>query len=144
MEKKYTIMGASVFIIDALTKWIAHIYLPEKEIILFPGISFELGYNKGLAWGLASGYGYNTTLPIVCVTAFILYKFYKHTSPFYDNVTKMLIIAGGMGNLITRLWAPGVIDFIKLSAYGYTFPLFNIADIAICLGIVGMLHRACK
>jgi signal peptidase II len=50
-----------------------------------------------------------------------------------------LIIGGAVGNVIDRLRFGGVIDFLYFHAGSWYWPAFNLADSAICLGVVAML-----
>jgi signal peptidase II len=51
-----------------------------------------------------------------------------------------LIVGGAIGNAIDRLWLGGVADFYLLHAYGYSWYVFNIADVAIVAGVAGLLY----
>lgn len=51
-----------------------------------------------------------------------------------------LIIGGAIGNAIDRLTLGGVADFFSLHAFGYYWYVFNIADVAIVAGVVGLLY----
>ena len=51
-----------------------------------------------------------------------------------------LIIGGALGNAIDRLLLGGVADFFSLHAFGFYWYVFNIADVAIVAGVVGLLY----
>lgn len=51
-----------------------------------------------------------------------------------------LIIGGAIGNAIDRLWLGGVADFYSLHAFGFYWYVFNIADVAIVVGVVALLY----
>jgi signal peptidase II len=51
-----------------------------------------------------------------------------------------LIIGGAVGNAIDRILVGGVIDYVSLHAFGYYWYVFNIADVAIVAGVVGLLY----
>lgn len=53
-----------------------------------------------------------------------------------------LIIGGAIGNAIDRLWLGGVADFFSLHAWGYYWYVFNIADVAIVAGVIGLLYES--
>lgn len=53
-----------------------------------------------------------------------------------------LVIGGALGNLIDRLVYGKVADFFRLHGFGYSFYVFNVADAAITLGVVGLLYDA--
>ena len=51
-----------------------------------------------------------------------------------------LIMGGALGNALDRLLLGGVADFFSLHAYGYYWYVFNIADVAIVAGVIGLLY----
>ena len=53
-----------------------------------------------------------------------------------------LIIGGAVGNAIDRLWLGCVADFYLFHAYGYSWYVFNIADVAIVAGVIGLLYES--
>jgi signal peptidase II len=53
-----------------------------------------------------------------------------------------LIIGGALGNAIDRLRIGGVADFFSLHAYGFHWYVFNIADVAIVAGVIGLLYES--
>jgi signal peptidase II len=90
-------------------------------------------YNDGIAFSLPLS---NTIAMIVSILlVIILIRFgntlYQGTWKRIFNASLGLVIGGAIGNIIDRLHAPGVIDFIKLPYW----PTFNLADIAVCSGI---------
>ena len=50
-----------------------------------------------------------------------------------------MILGGAIGNLIDRVYAGDVIDFIEIGIGGYWWPVFNVADIAVSVGAVLLL-----
>ena len=55
-----------------------------------------------------------------------------------------LIIGGALGNAIDRVLIGGVADFFSLHAFGFYWYVFNIADVAIVAGVVGLLYDSYK
>jgi signal peptidase II len=51
-----------------------------------------------------------------------------------------LIVGGAVGNAIDRLVHGGVVDYMSLHAFGYYWYVFNIADVAIVAGVIGLLY----
>ena len=91
--------------------------------------------NTGSAFGLFSNSSLFLILLALCVLVFL--TFYVWTKLTYKNKIELLSItlfaAGTLGNLIERVKFGYVIDYIKLSFID--FPIFNVFDIMICLGV---------
>ena len=104
----------------------------------FMGIEFSLGHvhNKGAAWGVLAEYS-NTLLVMRCVSvvAIILYLVFFNKVRSYD-LPLILIIAGAIGNILDFLIYGSVIDMFHFNFWGYDYPLFNIADSSIFIGVV--------
>lgn len=95
--------------------------------------------NRGFSWGLFhSGHTWQfvgVTLIISLVTAFVCWQAMqvkKQSVPFIGYVC---ILVGSLSNLFDRVWYQGVIDFIVLSYHGYSWPVFNVADVAVVVGV---------
>lgn len=140
MRKKSFVIAAAVaavvLVIDQITKYlvVSHFNLYES-IPLIPGV-LDLTYihNRGAAFGIFQ----NQTLPFVIITlaalalgVWVLYKrYFDH--PLMDWAI-LLILSGGLGNLIDRVFRHGsVVDFLETAFM--QFPVFNIADCAVVVG----------
>lgn len=135
MNKKKIIsivIGIAIIVSDQLTK----MALINKNITLIPNL-MEFTYTKNT--GAAFGIGSNNIIMVIIVNVIILgfiIKFLKDNSKKVDFpiiISLVLILSGAIGNLIDRLFRGFVIDFIDINVFN--FPNFNIADIAIVLGI---------
>lgn len=110
------------------------LYVPKVMISDF----FQLQYvqNTGGAWGIL---GDNTGLLIVIgvFAVIILNRYLLQEKQFQWNlvVAYGLFMGGLLGNLIDRLAYGYVIDYLDFYLFGYDFPVFNLADIAIVIGI---------
>lgn len=135
------ITAAALLVIDQITKYlvVSHFSLYES-IPLIPGIiNLTYIHNRGAAFGIFQ----NQTLPFIIVTVFalalgvwVLYKRYFNNSVMDWAI--LLIISGGVGNLIDRVFRQGnVVDFIETAFI--EFPVFNIADCAVTVGAVFMV-----
>lgn len=135
MNKKKIIsivIGIAIIVLDQLTK----MALINKNITLIPNfMKFTYTKNTGAAFGIGS----NNIIMVIIVNVIILgfiIKFLKDNSKKVDFpiiISLVLILSGAIGNLIDRLFRGFVIDFIDINVLN--FPNFNIADIAIVLGI---------
>ncbi len=133
------IIGLVVIVaVDQITKWLALRYLKfEDPVQIVPGIlKLTLVCNYGSAFGLRllsrGGYIVVGTLVILLLIKLCLQRWEPYTSWGYG-----LIIAGAIGNLIDRFIRGFVIDFISIM----NFPVFNVADIAISLGMVLIIFK---
>jgi signal peptidase II len=132
-----------VIALDQLTKQIVLRYLgyAQEKVVVEGFFKFVHWGNTGAAWSLFRGNNY--LLAVVALVALVVLFFSRH---HFDSRTLLgqfafgLIFGGIVGNLIDRLWAKHVIDFI----YFYVqqrgggeigFPAFNVADSAICTGV---------
>lgn len=142
------LVAAVVVIVDQLTKWWALEALergpcsePGNCIDLILGVKFNLVFNTGAAFTSGSDYG-----PIFAVLAFFmtgLLLYLASKRPDRLGSTLFAVIAGGAaGNLIDRvfradggLFNGAVVDFIDVGWW----PVFNVADSAIVIGVIGVL-----
>lgn len=84
--------------------------------------------NRGISFGVLINFYVVALLTVLSLCLLIILWYFKKMW----NVGLILITSGGIGNLIDRLFYGGVEDFIKLPF----IPLFNLADMAICMGAV--------
>lgn len=147
MKKKitfveYFLLMNIVFILDRLTKNIA-ILFEHTPKSFGPHISFVYVKNRGISWGMF--YAQNSWLfylMTVCVALVIIVLSvytYKRWLAHKLILGETLVLTGALSNLLDRILHGGVIDFIQLSYNDWYFPVFNVADIAICLGVCIML-----
>lgn len=102
----------------------------------FYGISLSLNYveNRGTAWGLLSRY-YDLLLigRSILIGFLILYLFFANQEK-QRQFPLVLVISGALGNLLDCFIYGHVIDMIHFVFWGYSYPVFNIADVSICVG----------
>ena len=109
-----------------------------QSITLIPGW-FNLTYvhNPGAAWSMLAGFPW-LLLAFGAVAGVCIVIFFRRWCDGYPEryCALALIESGILGNSIDRLWYGSVIDFIHVHYYDvYHYPIFNIADCAICIGI---------
>ena len=134
MKKKIILAVVSIAII--MLDQISKLIMIDKNINILPQVlSFSYTQNTGVAFGLISN---NIIFVIIfnIVILGIIIKFLKENNESIDYtvlVSLILILSGGIGNLIDRILRGYVVDFIKFDFIN--FPIFNVADISITLGI---------
>lgn len=110
----------------------------HSSIEVIPGW-FNISYvrNLGAAWSLLSGFSWLLLAFGVVAGIVILIFFRRWSEGFSERYCALALIEGGIiGNSIDRLWYGSVVDFIHLHCYDfYHYPVFNIADCAICIGV---------
>ena len=135
--------AAIVFLLDQLTKFLVlHFMRLGQSIPLFRD-TIELTYvqNPGAAFGfLASASAFWRVPFFILVTIFatVLVYAYQRFMPPERKLVRWalgLIWGGAMGNFTDRLWNGRVIDFIDVGVRQYRWPVFNLADSCICIGL---------
>lgn len=131
------ICGVLVVGVDQLTKYLVTVYMNPNEVItVIPHIlSFNrIPPNTGAAFGIFQGQTWFlitvTCLVMVVCVAMLIKKTFDSKCMFW---ALCLVLGGGIGNLIDRVFRGGnVVDFLEFEFID--FPVFNVADIAVCVG----------
>jgi len=141
---KKIIIILAIFFLDRITK----IYLinlqadgTDIDFYIYPFLNFYLVWNTGIGFGLASleaNIYYHILTSVILIIniglIFLLIRFKK----VYTYLIA-LIIGGSLGNLFDRIYYYAVPDFIDLHLGNYHWFIFNVADIFITVGIIGLL-----
>ena len=134
-------VAAAWVVVDQLTKfWAVNTLLKGQSIDLLPVLNLTLGFNTGAAFSiLGGGHGWQRWLLAVVaglVSAYLIYWLRQIASgERWPAVGLTLVLAGAIGNLIDRIRLGYVIDFIHMYYQDYHWPIFNIADIGITVGV---------
>jgi signal peptidase II len=141
---KKIIVVLSVFCLDRISK----IYLinmqsngTDIDFYIFSFLNFYLVWNTGIGFGLAameSNVYYHILTSIIVLVNFGLIYFLIKLKNFYSYLFA-LIIGGSLGNLFDRIYYYAVPDFIDLHIGNYHWFVFNVADIFITAGIIGLI-----
>jgi signal peptidase II len=123
------------FAADRLTKWWATNYLADTSPVhVHDYLTLYPTYNRGIAFGLMQGIGpIIGWLSIAVVIGLFIYMVRVPRSMWLLRIGLALIIGGAMGNLIDRVTAGQVLDFIQTPIRP---GIFNVADIMINTGVV--------
>ena len=141
---KKIIIVFSIFFLDRATK----IYLlnlqesgTDIDFYIYPLLNFYLVWNTGIGFGLAameSNIYYHVLTSIILIVNIGLIFFLVKSKGIYTYLLA-LIIGGSLGNLFDRLYYDDVPDFIDLHIGNYHWFIFNVADIFITVGIIGLV-----
>ncbi|MCZ2257094.1 signal peptidase II [Sporosarcina sp. G11-34] len=140
----YYAIAIVVILLDQATKWfvVKNMQLGEEIIIIEPYISFLSHRNRGAAWGMLEGQMWLFYIVTVVVATGIIYYFHKEAQGHrLFGISLMLLLGGAIGNFIDRLVSGEVVDFISvlIPVINYDFPIFNIADAALSIGVVTLI-----
>ncbi len=145
-NRRIAAIALGVVALDQLTKQIVLHSLGnsnEKEKVVVEGFfKFVLWENTGAAWSMfRDNNALLASIAVVALVALFLSRRHFDARSALGQAAFGLICGGILGNLIDRLWAKHVIDFLRfyLQPRGGTeplgFPAFNVADSAICTGV---------
>jgi signal peptidase II len=128
-----------VVVADQVTKQLAIGAIDQGEKVnVFFGIDLVVVRNDGVAFGALSGGGWLITVLTLAALSFLLGYFALRAETRGLWLPVGVILGGALGNLADRAREGAVIDFIDPAFW----PAFNLADIAIVLGILGLLYVA--
>ncbi len=138
MQLGIILIAAGLVGIDQLTKWLAVLFLKGADpVSVIRGVfSFTYTENRGAAWSMFEGQQWLligvTSVMIVGLLAVLLSgRFRKHRLATFGGI---LVVAGGIGNLIDRIFRGYVVDFLQTDFMD--FPIFNVADCFVVVGAV--------
>jgi lipoprotein signal peptidase len=102
------------------------------------GITFSLNYitNTGAAWGIFAGYATLLFLLRMAIIAGLFVYLVRQKSARWPL---WLILTGALGNAIDYCLYGHVIDFLHFTFWGHSFPIFNLSDSYITLGVLALL-----
>ena len=122
--------------IDQLIKlWASNVLQPVGAMPLIPHV-VELRFvlNQGMAFSLLSGKQLFLIIATSIALIFVAYGlFFRSRGRYLQQAALLLILAGGIGNLIDRVLNGEVVDYINLLFM--RFAVFNFADICVCVGV---------
>ena len=138
------IFVVAIFLVDRLTK----IYIlnlseggTEVDFYIFSFLNIYLVWNSGIGFGLFSAepnlfYNFITFL-IIVINFILIYLLIKSSTK--KSFLFALILGGSLGNMYDRLYYFAVPDFIDFHLGDFHWFIFNVADIFITMGIIGLL-----
>jgi signal peptidase II len=136
---------------DLLTKYYTYLFIPKMSYLhpFYPyggigifrdffGVTFSINYiqNVGAAWGLFSSFPHLLfAIRIVIVVGLLVYIFFFNSHKKRD-LPLFFIFTGALGNIMDTILYGHVVDMIHFTFGHYSFPVFNLADMMISLGII--------
>jgi signal peptidase II len=135
----FALCAVLVVALDQLTKAVAssRLLLSEPVSIVGDVVRLTLVHNTGAAFGLFPGSRFPFIVVSVLAIAVVLYLV---TREAYRGLTQRIllgcILGGAIGNLVDRVRLGWVVDFIDVGFGSARWPVFNVADSAVTVGVI--------
>ena len=135
-------LGILIILIDQLTKYLAksNLELHQSIPIIKDFFHITLTTNTGIGFGLLKNNNDLLTFITISIIGFILFYYDELPKKGPAQISIALIISGAFSNLIDRLFFGHIIDFIDFIIW----PIFNIADVCITMGILYLVFYYLK
>lgn len=150
LGRSASVLFVMVLFFDQLSKWLTDHYLPmmNQSAPFYPyggigvfdnvlGIEFSISHltNFGAAWGAFADFQvYLLALRIILIVALAYYTLLLNTQSGWVYPLA-LVMAGAIGNVIDYFMYGHVVDMIHFIFWGYDYPVFNLADSAVFIGV---------
>ena len=141
---KKIIIVLTIFFFDRATKmYLINLQLNETDVdfYIFPFLNFSLVWNTGVGFGLVSleaNIFYHALTAIIILINLVIIFFLIKAKKYYIYLLAF-IIGGSLGNLFDRIYYYAVPDFIDIHINNFHWFVFNVADIFITVGIIGLM-----
>jgi len=137
-----------IFLLDKITKYLI-IKAEFEKVKILSFLNIIKTWNKGIAFGLFSKSGILGNLVLIFITIAILGIVYIWAKKIFSRnredkislISLGMLFGGGLGNLTDRIFYGEVFDFIDLHIKNMHWPAFNIADTAITLSLILLIHK---
>ena len=135
----YYIIALVIIAVDQLTKKLVvdNMEIGESIEVINNFLYITSHRNPGAAWGILAGqmwFFYLVTVVVIVGLVIYIQKMAKQHVML--GVSLALMLGGAIGNFIDRVRHQEVVDFVHTYIFGYNFPIFNVADSALTVGVV--------
>ena len=131
----------SLILADQLSKHLVVKQFYEGESLnILPMLDIFLIFNTGIAFSLFDEGGllgrWILVILVICICLYLAYILASESLEKYEFFALLMILSGGLGNLIDRSFRGHVVDFIHVYYESYSFYIFNLADTFITIGVI--------
>jgi signal peptidase II len=146
--RRFWIVAIVTFVLDQLTKLgVVHglDLINRHEIDVFPPyLVFRMAWNEGINFGLLSHGSdiarWGLIVLALAISAWVVWWMRRERGNMWAELSGGLLVGGALGNVIDRIAYGAVADFLNMSCCGIENPYaFNVADIAIFVGALGLV-----
>lgn len=147
---KYLFITSLVIFFDQVSKWLMMSWLSLYEtVVIMPYFNLTMAHNEGAAFSFlaqAGGWQRWFFIGLALVISVVLFVWLAKLKPTekLEAISLSLILGGAIGNVIDRISYGYVVDFIDLYIGHNHWPVFNIADSAICIGAILLIADSFK
>src|SRR5699024_2244746 len=136
---RYYVLALMVIITDQISKWfiVKEMEQSESIVVIKNFFSITSHRNKGAAWGILENqmiFFYIITLVVVIGIIYYMQEYANENALLAMSLG--LLLGGGLGCFIARLFRYDVVDFLDHSSINCKYPRFNIAGSALLIGVV--------
>ena len=107
-------------------------------------LSWTLAYNQGAAWGVFEGYPSTLLFFRFIFVVILIAAYLRGTWSSFSRIALVAVLAGAVGNIVDTATFGYVVDMIHVQLWGWDYPIFNVADSAICLGALVLFVTAMR
>ncbi len=135
------ILSLIFLIVDQISKILVVKFLDLNSVTVIKNF-FYLTYtnNTGAAFSILTDKRIFLVLVGIIIIILLIYYLKKHQiKNTINKIAFALVIGGSLGNLIDRIIRGSVVDFIDIKIFSYNFPIFNLADTFITIGVLLLL-----
>tara|TARA_B100000768_G_C11136759_1_gene314286 strand:- start:81 stop:542 length:462 start_codon:yes stop_codon:yes gene_type:complete len=147
---KYLFITIVVIVFDQASKWLMMSWLSLYETVaVMPYFNLTMAHNEGAAFSFlaqAGGWQRWFFIGLALIISSLLLVWLAKLKPTekLEAISLSLILGGAIGNVIDRISYGYVVDFIDLYIGQNHWPVFNIADSAICIGAILLIADSFK
>ena len=140
-NKLFYLLIAFSFFIDFISKRLVLYFFKEYNTVsvISNFFSFTLSKNEGVAFSMLYGHVYLIIFLTLLFIVFIVRSVLKEKKSDYELVCYGMIVGGACGNLFDRVFYGYVVDFLDFNIFGWDYPVFNLADSFIVIGVILLL-----
>lgn len=146
MNKKMYVIAVFILLIDQISKSLIEIYfnLNESVKVIKNFFSITVAHNTGGAWSILNNHSYLFIMFSVIALIILIRYMFQFENNLRNNIAFACTVSGIVSNLADRLFLGYVRDFLDFKIFGYDYPIFNIADVAIVIGVILLIVAIIK
>ena len=136
------IMVSIFIIVDLCSKYVITKCLSLNEVIVIIRNFLNITHvrNTGVAFSMLPSSKYLVLgISFIIIVGIIYYLYKNKPKSNVEKVAYSLILGGAIGNFINRIFYGYVTDFIDIKIFSYDYPIFNLADTFIVIGVILLL-----